>query len=304
MQVLRVPPYPLTTTWKLPIASYQYNVYVEDLVDHSVEESVMTSDADGVLVYELPIAKVNFDRKFLIRFYDSEHEHILYEENLDIIRPYVNPYTYGGTTASEIAEYERLELFARSIIDSSITDGFYNEKHIVQGIGQGNDYYSIWEPVNKVLKVYENNVLVYDADTPELNAIDYRLTLDRSAIERVVTDVYNRVEQGLMSTLPAYGDLAHYGPERYVDFPKGYDYSFVLDVGYKTVPADIELATKLLMEDISCGKLDYYSRYVASYNTDQFRVQFDKKMLEGTGNMIVDKILDKYTLTITKPGIL
>jgi hypothetical protein len=220
------------------------------------------------------------------------------------VRPYVNPYTYGGSTTSEIAEYERLELYARAIIDSHITDGFYNEKHIVQGVGQGTDYYSIWEPLNKVLKVYENNVLVYDIDTPESNLIEYRLTLDKSAIERVITDTYNRVEQGLMSTLPAYGDLGHYGPERYVDFPKGYDYSFVLDVGYKTVPSDVELATKLLMEDIQCGKLDYYSKYVSAYNTDQFRVQFDKRMLEGTGNQIVDKILDKYSITITKPGIL
>jgi hypothetical protein len=304
MQVLRVPPYPLTTTWTLPNASYEYVVYVEDLVDHSVEETTMFSDANGKLVYELPQSKIQFDRKFLIRFYDTAHENILYEENLDVVRPYVNPYTYGGSTTSEIAEYERLELYARAIIDSHITDGFYNEKHIVQGVGQGTDYYSIWEPLNKVLKVYENNVLVYDIDTPESNLIEYRLTLDKSAIERVITDTYNRVEQGLMSTLPAYGDLGHYGPERYVDFPKGYDYSFVLDVGYKTVPADVELATKLLMEDIQCGKLDYYSKYVSAYNTDQFRVQFDKRMLEGTGNQIVDKILDKYSITITKPGIL
>ena len=304
MQVLRVPPYPLTTTWTLPIANYEYVVYVEDLVDHSVQETVMVSDVNGKIEYELPRTQVEYDRKFLIRFYDSEHEHILLEDNLDVIRPYVNPYTYGGSTASEIAEYERLELYARAIIDSHIVDGFYNEKHIVQGVGQGTDYYSIWEPVNRVLKVYENNILVYDIDTPESNLIQYKLTLDKSGIERYITETYNRVEQGQMSTLPAYGDLGHYGPERWVDFPKGYDFSFVLDVGYKTVPADVELATRLLMEDIQCGKLDYFSKYVSSYNTDQFKVQFDKKMLEGTGNMIVDKILDKYTLTISKPGLL
>ena len=101
MEVLRVPPYPITTTWTLPIANYTYIQYVEDLVDHSVEEIEVTSDANGVVEYILPLSKVQFDRKFLIKFYDSEHEHTLYEENLDVIRPYTDP-SKLGTTASEI----------------------------------------------------------------------------------------------------------------------------------------------------------------------------------------------------------
>jgi len=47
MEVMRVPPYPLVTTWTLPDANYDYIVYVEDLVDHSIEETTITSDAPG-----------------------------------------------------------------------------------------------------------------------------------------------------------------------------------------------------------------------------------------------------------------
>jgi hypothetical protein len=101
MEVLRVPPYPLSTTWNLPDANYEYVLYVEDLVDHSIETTNITSDENGKVVYTLPVAKVQFDRSFLIRFYDNEQEHIIYESNLDIIRPYVDPNTLG-TTASEI----------------------------------------------------------------------------------------------------------------------------------------------------------------------------------------------------------
>ena len=61
----------------------------------------------------------------IIKFYDSEHEHTLYEENLDVIRPYTDP-SKLGTTASEIQEYTTLEMVARSIIDTAIVDGFYN----------------------------------------------------------------------------------------------------------------------------------------------------------------------------------
>lgn len=303
MEVLRVPPYPLTTTWTLPIANYEYIVYVEDLVDHSVTETNISSDANGKLIYEIPLEQAQYDRKFFIKFYDTEHQHTLYEENLDIVRPYTDPAKLG-TTASEIAEYQILEMVARSIIDTIVTDGFYNQKHIVQRNGDGSDYFSIWEDLNKVLKVYENNVLVFDVDTPEANLVDYKLTFDNSAIERIVLDQYNRMEQGAPILKVAFGDLGYIGSGRTVDFPRGYDYTFVLDIGYRAIPPDVEYATRLLIEDLRCGKLDYYKRYVTSYNTDQYKIQFDKKMFDGTGNMIVDKILDKYAKTIAKPGVI
>lgn len=302
MEVMRVPPYPLTTKWTLPYPNYEYVVYVEDLVDHSVEESNMFSDENGMLTYVLPLEKVQYDRKFFIKFYDTEREHTLYESNLDIIRPYVNPEELG-TTASEVAEYKMLELIARSIIDTIINDGFYNHKQIIQCVGQGTDYLPLWVDSYKILKVYENNVLVYDVDTPESNVYDYKITLDNTAIQRTVTDTFNRNEIAPPNVPVARGDLGYYGFQS-VAFPQGYDYTLIVDTGYKAIPPDVEAATKMLIEDIKCGKLDYYKRYVTAYNTDQFRIQFDKSLLGGTGNMIVDKILDKYSNTITKPGIL
>lgn len=301
MEVLRVPPFPLTTTWDLPDPNYDYIVYVEDLVDHSIEESTITSDSNGRVVYTLPLTKVQFDRQFLIRFYDTEHEHVIYESNLDVIRPYTDP-SLLGTTASEIAEYKMLELVARSIIDTATDGGFYNHKSIYQVSGNGSDYIPIWRDANRVLKVYENNVLVYDADSTN-NQFIYRVTLDNSAIERVETDAVNRLESPIIRVPVARGDLA-FGVTNPGSFPANYDYLFVLDEGYRAIPADIEYATKLLIEDIKCGKLDYYQRYVTSYNTDQFRIQFDKQLLEGTGNGIVDKILEKYKKSITKVGVL
>jgi hypothetical protein len=302
MEVMRVPPYPITTTWQLPIPNYEYIQYVEDLVDHSVVETTVMSDADGVVTYELPLDKVQYDRKFYIKFYDSEHIHTLHEENLDIIRPYVNAKKLG-TTASEIAEYRMLELVSRAVIDTIIPNGFYNHKQIVQAVGQGTDYFPLWFDTNKILKVYENNVLVYDVETPTENQYEYVITLDNSAVQRVISERYNRSESIPLGFIESRGDLGYYGFGT-VAFPVGYDYTFVLDTGFKTIPTDVEYATNSLMEDIKCGKLDYYKRYVTNYNTDQFRIQFDKSLFNGTGNLLVDKILDKYSNTILKPGII
>lgn len=278
-------------------------------MDHSVEIDTIQSDANGKAEYVLPLVKIQFDREFLIRFYDEEQEHILHESNLDIIRPYVDV-TKIVSTASEIAEYKVHELIARSIIDTKVGNGFYNHKLVMQGIGQGTDYYPLWEAASRVLKVYENDVLVYDIDAvdPITNSHTYRITLDNSAIYRVdsasaTIEPFNRSESYPLNTMAASGDLASVGA-RTVHFPYGHEYTFILDAGYKTVPPDIEKATLMLIEDLKCGKLEYFKRYMTSYNTDQFRIQFDKAMLDGTGNFIVDKILEKYETNITRPGVL
>ncbi len=302
MEVLRVPPYPITTTWSLPDANYDYVVYVEDLVDHSIETSEITSDENGKVLYTLPAGKIQFDRQFLIRFYDTEQEHIIYESNLDVVRPYVDPASLG-TTASEIADYKKWELIARAIIDTYTGIGFYNHKSILQVQGNGLDYMPVWRDANRVLKVYENHVLIYDLDTPDENVFDYKVTLDNSAIVKVFTEQTNLISTASPQLPISRGDYI-YDNRNYGTFTYGSDYLFVLDEGFRAIPADVEKATIMLLEDLKCGRLDYYQKYVTNYNTDQYRIQFDKKMLEGTGNLIVDKILDKYMKSITKVGVL
>lgn len=304
MEVLRVPPYPLVTTWDVPSANTAYVIKLEDLVDHSVESFNVTSNTQSKVVFSLPKSKVEFDREFAIRFYDTNNE-IVVDSNLTVYRPYVDPATLG-TTASEIAEYKMLEMVARSIIDDYTGDGFYNHKLVIQGTGLGTDYYPIWHDASKVLKVYENGNLVYDIDAedPTTNVFEYKVLLDNSAIYRVVNEAVNALESSPITIPRSNGDLWFEAGTRYASFPKGWEYTFILDAGYKAIPAEIEYATKLLIDDLKCGRLDYYQRYISSYNTDQFRIQFDKRLFDGTGNIIVDKILNKYVKTINRLGVL
>jgi hypothetical protein len=307
MEILRVPPYPITATWDVPEPNADYLIYIEDLVDHSFENVEITSDADSQINYLLPRSKLQFDRDFLFRVYDTSGE-IIIDDNLTVYRPYINPNTLG-TTPEEIAEYKELEIVARSIIDTYLSEGsaiggaFYNHKLVVQNIGQGTDYFPIWHNFNRVLKVYENNILVYDYDTAADWEYQYVVTLDNTAVMRVITGEYDRFQQKPLGFGSAIGDLGfNYGGG--VAFPEGYDYIFILDAGYKTIPPDVELATKYLIEDIKCGNNDYYKRFITAYSTDQFDIKFAPQFLEGTGNIIVDKILSNYKNVQFKPGIL
>lgn len=303
MEALRVPPYPLTLKFDVPTSGDIYTLRLQDLVEHFVEESNITS-ANLQITYVIPLSKIEFDRKYEVKILNSDEE-IVFEDNLDIVRPYTDPNKLG-TTASEITEAKYNELIARSIIDSFVTDGFYNQKVIVQTVGEGLDYIPLWVNAYKVLRVYENDVLIFDVDE-ETNDRYFKLSLDNSAVQEYVpdsTESLNRLEKTLPDLPISYGDLGYYGWTS-VAFPRGYDYTLVLDAGYKTIPSDIQAATEMLVNDIKCGRLDQYKRYVEEYQTDQYKVKFNaKKLFNGTGNIIVDQILSKYTKNITRLGIL
>jgi len=388
MEVLRVPPYPISTKWDVPSANATYIFEVEDMVDHSIERTTLTSDTDKQVTYVIPRAKAQYDRDFAVKIYETDiYGEIVLESNLTIYRPYVDP-NLLATTSADIFAYQEYEIIARSIIDTYLMEGsgnggaFYNHKLIIQRTGEGNDYFPVWHPVNRVLKVYENNVLVYDAENSPIGisiqnvdvtnnivtltttithgfqagqsisisgvsptkfngtftiietptattftldntyvgatdneaittrggvesvwAYQYKPSLDNSAIMRMEFGEYNRMEQTPVNILSGVGDIGYYGFYP-IAFPKGYDYIFIVDAGFKAVPPDVELAIKMLIEDIKCGKNDYYNRFVTEYSTDSFDVKFAPQFLEGTGNMIVDKILSNYKGTLIKPGLL
>lgn len=305
MEILRVPPYEtIVVNFVVPSGYNEVDMYarVTDMADLSVQVLEFLESSTGETI-EISLPG-RYDNNYRVEIFvlNDGTEDVIHEEFYELIRPYIDPNTLG-TTASEIAEYTVLELVARSIIDTFVPEGFYNKKITIVGTGNGSDYFPLWEKVYRVFKVYENNELVYDRSTPDTNEHEYIITPDKTAIQRVYSGQMNRYESTVPNLPIGRGDLGYYGYEG-VAFPQGYDYTFVVDYGYITIPADIEYAEKLLIEDLKCGKLDYYKRYVTAYNTDQFRIQFDKTMFNGTGNFLVDKILEKYVKTITKPGII
>jgi hypothetical protein len=271
---------------------------ITDLGDLSISTSEIQTAGGSDLTFYL---NKGYDNSYLVDL--SRNGLSIFSETYDVVRPYVDPSTLG-TTASEILEYKKWEFIARAIIDNySDPVNFYNRKKTLQTKGTGADYVPVWLNANSVLKVYENDVLIYDAEDPEAYEYSFQITLDKSAIYRVESGEVNRIDSPTIKLPASSGDIAS-GVYNYGSFPERYSYIFILDEGFVRLPTDIKYAAEMLIDDLKCGRLDYYQKYVSSYNTDQFRIQFDKKMLEGTGNLLVDKILDKYMKSITKVGVL
>jgi hypothetical protein len=298
MEILRVPPYAdISVNFVVPagITSSTITANITDMADLSVSTlTFLNKVAGNILNISLP---GNYDSSYrveIIKNLGAVGEATLQDETYEIVRPYIDPST-KATTASDIAAYALNEEIARAIIDSIIPEGFYYKKKVLHFEGTGADYLPIWDDVKKVLAVHENNKLVEDRE--------YEVSSDKTAIIEKSFDNINRAESAPLVLPAAASD--YLDPQFiYRGFGIGWDYLITVEYGYTAVPSDIVRATEMLVHDLECGKLDYYKRFISSYNTDQYRIQFDKGLFEGTGNIIVDKILSKYAKSITKIGVL
>lgn len=293
MEVLRIPSISPVVDIKVSATGTEYTYTVTDLADQSTTTGTVTADSNLVVTVPLPD---KYDGSYHVAV-DSGEAYV------DVVRPYVDP-TTKGDTASEIAEFAKHEELARAIIDAVVSEGFYYKKKVIDTTGIGSDYIPLWTDAKKVLKLYENNVLMYDADNSSEYSTSYAITDDKTAIIETYPDQINRLE-GSQLIMPAGGSDIYDIKYVYRGFPKTFDYKIVLETGYPSLPSDIVRAAELLADDIACGKLDYYQRYIKAYNTDQFKIQFDdSRVFEGTGNIIVDKILSKYAKSIRAVGVL
>jgi len=298
MEILRVSPYAdISVDFVVPagISSSTITVNITDMADLSISTLTFLNKVSGNnLDISLPGKYDSSYRVEIIKNLGEVSEAILQDETYEIVRPYVDP-SSKVTTASEIAAYALNEEVARAVIDSVIPEGFYYKKKVLHFTGTGADYLPIWDDVKKVLAVYENNKLVEDRE--------YEVSSDKTSIIEKSTDNINRAESSPL-VLPAASSDSLDPQFIYRGFGRTWDYLVTVEHGYTAVPSDIVRATEMLIHDIECGKLDYYKRFISSYNTDQYRIQFDKGLFEGTGNIIVDKILSKYAKSITKIGVL
>jgi hypothetical protein len=298
MEILRVSPYAdISVDFVVPagITSSTITATITDMADLSVSTLTFLNKVSGnILEISLSGKYDSSYRVEIVKSLGTSGEEVLKDETYEVVRPYVDPST-KAETASDILAYSVNEEIARAVIDSVVPEGFYYKKKVLHFTGTGADYLPIWDDVKKVLAVYENNKLVEDRQ--------YEVSSDKTAIIEKSSDNINRAESSPL-VLPAAASDSLDPQFVYRGFGRTWDYLITVEYGYTAVPSDIVRATEMLVHDIECGKLDYYKRFISSYNTDQFRIQFDKGLFEGTGNIIVDKILSKYAKSITKLGVL
>ena len=281
--------YLTTITYSAGMTANIINIDDDTLYEYP-DISVVSGSASKAQII-LPEYFNMYDIDGYVQLLDSNDE-TLFESGLSTVRPYCDINSIAlllGITYQDALKYERI---ARYIINSK-THGFsfvYKKKQVN---GEDTDILFINEKIYSLKKLYENEELIYDVSS-NTNEYTYMLTKNKNGIIRSTeSDDENRLEYKKV------------WKNRYfnVEFPEGFDYIVEGEFGYKVVPHDIQEACGLLIQDLSCGNNRYLNKYIESFNTDGYDISYFKESLYGTGNLIVDNILQKYKNNV-RPRVL
>jgi hypothetical protein len=312
MEIFRIPPYPIIVQFDSLSVTTEYVLRLYDRGSGLFAMTSATSDGSGDISFTLPESVSNYDSQFqaivyqgtisedlvvwtygdLDSYFAGEDYDVLDNEpppydkqlviittNLSIVRPYLIPADIAPVVG-DIPNYTKYERFARMQIDS-IVGGFYFKQKVLDLQGMGNDKLTIGQRINDIVSVMRNNVMVYDRDAVE-NEEEYSLTADYQSMLRRVYDEVNIIE----SKNPRFSFWS--------TFPLGWDFKVRIETGWLYVPQDIQDATLLLIEDMACMTPNYLNKYVREYETKDFRVDIHRPAFAGTGNLMVDQVLQKY----------
>lgn len=338
MEIARIPPFPLTFTQSGFDADTAYVLCLLDDYATDLVEISTVSDEDGIISLELPGYFARYDDEYRAEIYYNLsltpettvlRGDVVWIDTLTIMRPYVNPETLADTP-EDVEDMRIYEEISRAMINS-ITGGFMYQLETVETVGLGNDYLSVPYRLNKIIKVYENDILVYDAnpEDPETwtNVREYLITPDKASITVSIPNAngLNRnqskpvnIRRGASDSFTLYNtndspNFAYdvYDSKTFSDFganaamfPSGWDYVVVAEAGWPIIPQDIKQAASLIINDIKCNNLPYVNQYISEYKSDQFNIKFNDLAFKDTGNRIADRILSAYVRPIYRFGVL
>jgi len=281
MEVLRINGSIPTVSFSDLVPSGTYTIEYSDLLTDETFSASASADGSGDITFTLDDKYISYDGNLEARVLDTYDEEVIVT-NIDVLRPYCDIYSLATELNKTVAQIKEMERIARYIVDSETFGGFKFVRKEKEVVGMGSDYLVIDEKIYKLYKLYENLELVYDVNA-ETNDQEFEISKDKTSIILTQTETnrvnYNRVWR-----------------DRYldVDFADGFEYLVDADFGWKVIPQDIQEATRLLVSDISSDNMRYVNKYIESFDNDDFKIKFAKNFNASTGNLVVDRILQKY----------
>lgn len=281
MEVLRINGSIPTVSFSDLVPSGAYTIEYSDLLTDETFSASASANGSGDITFTLNDKYISYDGNLEARVLDTYDEEVIVT-NIDVLRPYCDIYSLATELGKTVAQVKEMERIARYIVDSETFGGFKFVRKEKEVVGMGSDYLVIDEKIYKLYKLYENLELVYDINAQN-NDQEFEISKDKTSIVLTQTETnrvnYNRVWR-----------------DRYldVDFADGFEYLVDADFGWKVIPQDIQEATRLLVGDISSDNMRYVNKYIESFDNDDFKIKFAKNFNASTGNLVVDRILQKY----------
>lgn len=183
----------------------------------------------------------------------------------------------------QIIQAERI---AKSIINNYTSLTFGKRTGYQEIFGIGSDAIELTERMISIDKIYENDVIVVDnTASPAYNAFGYTVILTPTG---KAARIYNpgwdtRYDSNIDVNIREWGK-----------FRNGTRYLFSGTIGYEYVPQDIKLCSLLLVGDLLSQDSAWRNKYLSDIKIGELQFKLTAGAFNGTGNVIVDGILDQY----------
>lgn len=218
------------------------------------------------------------------------------EDFYEVFTPYayvsdIIDYYNFGTSPSDLNYKSHDELIyaerlARYQIESYTNQTFGRAWGDQEQFGYGSDAIELVQRMVNVEKLYENGTLVIDyTQDPVYNTFGYDVELSTTnKALRILKSPYDVIYDGQMDPTVLY----------YGRFREHARYKIYGELGWTYVPNDIKFCAIRLVGNILSRDAEWRERYLKKVNLSEISFELDGGAFSGTGDVIVDNILDNY----------
>ena len=216
-------------------------------------------------------------------YYSVETPYASSDDIVDFLGFGTSPADANYVEEQKIAVAEKM---ARTIINGYTGQKFGKYYGSQEQTGKGSDGINLVEKMLTINKVWENDVLVIDnTQDPVFNNFGFPVELSPTGkVARITNAGWDvRYDNQLDPTIMYYGK-----------FRDNTRYKFEGQIGWLYVPHDIKLAAMLLVNDILSNDFNWRNKYLKKVDLSEISFEMAKGAFNGTGNIMVDNILDQY----------
>lgn len=256
--------------------------------------SLVDADYEGDYEYHLPESATQTDKILKVEWTYTVSEHVTKEtEYLYVTTPYATideiaeelgfssrPEDYNYFSYDKIKSAERT---ARMIINNELGYPIGKKTKEISAYGTGADVLYLGEKIISISTLKENDETVI---TSTSNTFGFPVEITESGYSiRIVPNLGDDIQE--QETI----DPVVYSVGR---FKNGYKYDISGVFGWNYVPFEIKQCTFLLVNDLLCSENTWRTKYLKKINSGQMSVEMSSLSFTGTGNAIVDSLLQQF----------
>ena len=256
--------------------------------------------AIGKYTFDLDPSYTNLNRVLRVQWdYNVNGKAVSSEDFYEVFTPYatvakiIDFYNFGTrpqdpnyVSQEEIVQAERI---ARYQIDTYANQSFGRYYGNQEQFGYDSDAIELVQRMVNIQQMYENGILVVDyTQDPVLNTFGYDIELSpTNKAVRIIKNAQDVIYEGQFDPT-----ILYYGR-----FREHSRYNFYGEMGWTYVPQDISYCAMKLAGNMLAKDAQWRERYLKKVDLSEISFELADGAFNGTGDVIVDAILDNYRTT-------